>query len=503
MKSCRGNQRVLPGSFYLFKQRLLFIRRFIMSHKLIFRIIIGYILLGILGFIVVANFTSSFNRRSLTEQMTSRMQSEASLLAENYAEGNFSSQLTLNEFQEHLAAVSTYLDADVYVISTDGEILVESSGQTSYGNPEKIEDFDIMDFSGGNYSLSEFYGMYDESMLTVYATVADSYRTDSYVFLCMPQSIIDDLQSKLLNGSYLTFLILYLLSFIILLIYIFSVQIPLRKIVEAAKHYNVGDYEYPLTVESQDELGYLSSTFQYMTHELSTLEDDQRKFVSNVSHDFRSPLTSIKGYAQAMADGTIPPEMQGKYLNIILFETERLEKLTEELLDLNRYGSSGYILNITDFDLNECIRMTVQSFEQTATRRQISFRLVLTGDKLFVRADKDRIQQVLHNLIDNAVKFSNNNSSIDIETTVRNEKVFVSVKDHGIGIPKDSISKIGTRFYKTDISRGKDKKGTGLGLSIVKEIISAHNENINIISTEGVGSEFIFSLPLSRGQNET
>ena len=113
-----------------------------------------------------------------------------------------------------------------------------------------------------------------------------------------------------------------------------------------------------------------------------------------------------------------------------------------------------------------------------------------------------KIQQVLYNLIDNAIKFSNPDSTITIETTEKNEKVFISVKDTGIGIPKDSLKKIWERFYKTDLSRGKDKRGTGLGLAIVKEIISAHNENINVISTEGVGTEFIFTLPLKQDENE-
>jgi signal transduction histidine kinase len=123
------------------------------------------------------------------------------------------------------------------------------------------------------------------------------------------------------------------------------------------------------------------------------------------------------------------------------------------------------------------------------------FNLTLTGESLYVAADMSKIQQVLYNLIDNALKFSHTNSSINIETSLKNEKVFVSVKDYGIGIPKHSIPKIWERFYKSDLSRGKDKKGTGLGLSIVKGIINAHNENINVISTEGAGTEFIFTLP--------
>lgn len=155
------------------------------------------------------------------------------------------------------------------------------------------------------------------------------------------------------------------------------------------------------------------------------------------------------------------------------------------------------MLDISRFDINNTIKMVVQSFEGTCKQKKISFELILTGQTLFVSADMSRIQQVLYNLIDNAIKFSHADSTITIETTEKNEKVFVSVKDTGIGIPKDSLKKIWERFYKTDLSRGKDKRGTGLGLAIVKEIISAHDENINVISTEGVGTEFIFTLPLA------
>ena len=142
--------------------------------------------------------------------------------------------------------------------------------------------------------------------------------------------------------------------------------------------------------------------------------------------------------------------------------------------------------------------MAVQTFEQISREKQIYFNLILTGSELYTEADESKIHQVLQNLIDNAIKFSRPDSSIEIETTVKKDKIFVSVKDHGIGIPKDSIGKIWERFYKTDVSRGKDKKGTGLGLSIVKEIINAHHENINVISTLDVGTEFIFTLPLVR-----
>ena len=186
--------------------------------------------------------------------------------------------------------------------------------------------------------------------------------------------------------------------------------------------------------------------------------------------------------------------MQEKYLTRVISETDRLNKLTQGLLTLNSLDSKGY-LSRSNFDIDRVIKDTAASFEGTCDSKNIVLDLTFAENITMVYADLGKIQQVLYNLIDNAIKFSHPDSTIFIQTTLRFEKVYVSVKDTGIGIPKDSIKKIWERFYKTDLSRGKDKKGTGLGLSIVKEIIQNHGETIDVISTSGVGSEFIFSLP--------
>lgn len=289
--------------------------------------------------------------------------------------------------------------------------------------------------------------------------------------------------------------VIYLLSFVIFLFYGIFIARPLNHIIDAAEKYSAGDFESQIPVSPRADVGRLAATMNYMAHELDSLEEDQRKFISNVSHDFRSPLTSIKGFAEAMADGTIPPEMQGRYLNIIIFETERLTKLTENLLELNRIGGKGFYLDISTFDINELIDRTCESFEGRCREKNITIHVNKQSEKMMVKADSSKIDQVLHNLIDNALKFSNPDSEIVITTSSKGGKVYTSVKDSGVGIPRESINKIWERFYKTDPSRGRDKKGTGLGLPIVKEIIQAHKENINVISTEGVGTEFIFTLP--------
>ena len=401
----------------------------------------------------------------------------------------------LEEFQKQIAAVSSYLDADIYIVTTGGRVLITSEQYIRPSETESIKDFDILDFSGSNYSIGTFYDHYDDDVLTVYTPITRSYKVTCYAIICLPLSHITTLQYDLLNGFYLSLIFLLLLALIILLTFIFAVYRPLQVIIRAARNYADGNFDTALEMERQDEIGTLADTLHFMALELNALENDQHKFVSNVSHDFRSPLTSIKGYAQAMADGTIPPELQGKYLDVIIFESERLEKLTQSLLELNKYGTKGTYLDLSVFDLNALIKRTLLMFEGRCKEKMVSFHLILTGEELYVKADSAKIDQVMHNLVDNAFKFSHSNSEITIETTLRNGKVFVSVKDQGIGIPKESIGRIWERFYKTDASRGKDKKGTGLGLAIVKEIVHAHHENINVISTEGVGTEFIFTLP--------
>ena len=280
----------------------------------------------------------------------------------------------------------------------------------------------------------------------------------------------------------------------------FRIYLPIRKLTKLTKGYADGDLSARAHFKRVDELGQLANSLDFMAGEIDKLNDYQNKFIANVSHDFRSPLTSIKGYLEAMLDGTIPPELYEKYLNIVLFETERLNKLTGSLLTLNNMNQ-GMILEISSFDINEIIRKTILTFEGVCSQKKIQFNLTFSDKNTFVDADYGKIQQVIYNLIDNAIKFSNSSSFINISTYEKGEKIFISVKDFGMGIPKDNIEKIWDRFYKSDLSRGKDKKGTGLGLSIVKEIINAHKTTIDVISTEGTGTEFIFSLPKAQTED--
>ena len=470
-----------------------------MKKTLYIKLLLGYLLFGILGFVLVSTVTAQIQMHYLEQNTASDLYREATMVANNYATEYYNETTTLDDLQCQLETLDTYLGAQIWIMNQSGQILVNSRTPVDIDNPEQINAFDVTDFGSHYYQIGHFYNYFSQDNLSVFSPITISYKVRGYIVIHKPLSTLYTLNNRLLNISYLTLGLLSLCALFLIFLLVVLVIHPIHKIAKIAAKYADGDFSRKIDVHTNDEIGYLAASIDYMAKEMNTLEEDQRKFVSNVSHDFRSPLTSIKGYVEAMLDGTIPVEMQDKYLNIILFETERLNKLTKSILELNKYGSHGRtILDLSNFDVNHTIKMTALTFEGRCKEKRISFELILTGQTLFVRADMSKIEQIIYNLIDNAIKFSRNDSTIAIETTEKNGKVFVSVKDTGIGIPKDSLNKIWERFYKTDLSRGKDKRGTGLGLSIVKEIIQAHGENINVISTEGVGTEFIFTLPLAR-----
>ncbi|MDO4323561.1 MAG: HAMP domain-containing sensor histidine kinase [Lachnospiraceae bacterium] len=296
------------------------------------------------------------------------------------------------------------------------------------------------------------------------------------------------------NVCYLLLAIVFVLSLFPLAVFWLKFYRPFRRIVQSAAQHTDGYHHKPFQYDKDNELGLLNASVNYLSESVHSSGEYQRKFISNISHDFRSPLTSIKGYVEAILDGTIPPEMQEKYLKIVVDETERLNRLTEGLLTLNTFDDRGVYLKQTDFDLVPVIKSTIDLFEGTCQKKNLHIQSSFTAPVIMVHADMTKIQQVLYNLIDNAIKFSYNDSEIVIRANSQKKRVLISVKDSGEGIAKEHLPKIWDRFYKTDASRGRDKKGTGLGLSIVKEIIHAHDQNIDVISTEGVGSEFIFTL---------
>lgn len=470
-----------------------------MQNTLRIKFLLLYIAFGFLCLFTVATLTKQLILDHLKSDASSGMYEEANLIATSYLPEYFTEDTSYLAVRTQLNAMQIYLDSSLWFTDAQGNVLVSSSleGTTA---PTQIENFDPAEIGSQQYLEGTYHGYFSEDMITVIAPVTVGFSTRGYLLIHRPMAVIEQKLANMMRPAYITLIVIYLLSFLIMIGIHFFVYRPLRSVTEGATQFASGNLNYEIPVHTQDEIGYLSASLNFMATHLRDMEDYQKKFIANVSHDFRSPLTSIKGYVEAIADGTIPPELQGKYLGIISAETDRLTDLTRDLLTLNEFDTRELLLNKEAFDIQKMIKQTANTFEGICTKQHISIELLFLPKEAMVYADPHKIQQVLYNLLDNAIKFSEHDSSVTVEVTEKNEKYFISVKDTGCGIPKKDLSKIWERFYKTDQSRGKDKKGTGLGLSIVKEAIQAHDENINVVSTEGVGTEFIFSLTRESGK---
>jgi signal transduction histidine kinase len=467
-----------------------------MKNTLWSRLITAYLILVLAVFLFLNTYGMSLLENRLKKDQVNLLYKEASLIANAYRGNLFEESSALNDIASQFTSIDSYLNIRVWIVNREGRIVADSSNVAS-PPVVNINDIDPYFLSKSIHENVMLSNLFYEPMMSIVQRIDYNFQLRGYIVLHSPMSDIESKTNLYLDIINICFLFFFPLLLIVFLYIYYITAKPLKSLMQAVKEYSLGNYSYKPNAKGLSEFRDLSVAISFMAEEISKLDDYQKKFVANISHDFRSPLTSIKGYAEAIMDGTIPTDMQDKYLNIIVDETERLNKLTSSLLELNRFDTKSALLDIVSFDINQIIKKTAESFEGACKAKKITLNLVFSEEETYVDADIGKIQQVLYNLIDNAIKFSHNNSQIKVSTEEKGEKVFVSVKDYGIGIPKDAIKKIWDRFYKTDASRGKDKKGTGLGLSISKEIIQSHNENINVISTEGVGTEFIFSLTKS------
>jgi len=464
-----------------------------MRGRLLWKFITTYAAIAVVCFILISTFGSRLVDRTIVSRKSIEIYNEATVISDDL---NRHSD-TLPSVHQKLSAIAAYQQSVIWLMANDGSIILDSSQPVPEMPEERVEGFDRVALGTGYYFTGRFFNYFNEEMLSVIVPLSSTYYTNGYLVIHIPMRVFASLRESILTNVHQIALIIFLISLVLLVMVVILVNIPVRKITAGAKEFASGNLKHSIGLKTGDEMEYLSDTLDFMASELDKANSYQSAFIANVSHDFRSPLTSIKGYAEAMQDGTIPPELHPKYLGIVISEADRLNKLSQELITMKQVNNSGKrVLNLSDFDLNAMIRDTAASFEGTCHDKSIIIDLIME-ESVIVKADLTQIQQVMYNLIDNAIKFSRPNSSIEIETSEKYDKAYIAVRDHGIGIASSEITKIWDRFYKADTSRGKDPRGSGLGLAIVKEIIQAHGQKINVISTPDVGTEFSFTLPLS------
>lgn len=308
-----------------------------------------------------------------------------------------------------------------------------------------------------------------------------------------------------LDHTYREFIIMILLTLFITLciatfiIWIISRKItaPLLKLNQAAFEYGKGNFTEKVQYHSDDEIGELADTFNHMAIQLNQLEERRKEFLSNVSHDLRTPLTSLKGFLIAFQDGTIPDNKKDYYYHLMERETERMIKMVNDTLTLSRLEESYMTLNRKGYSLTEQVEEIISKAEPIYRQKNLTITLNDYDDKNIVYADQEKIEQVIINLLQNAINFSTDGEQIVIDLKSRGDKVHFKITDTGAGIKEEDINRIWERFYKADVAR-TDRSGTGIGLAIVKQITELHGFDVNVTSSRENGTTFEITMKNSR-----
>lgn len=402
-----------------------------------------------------------------------------------------------------ISSISNSTGNHIFITDENG-VVVACSDRTmicEHINRQMPDDVLLMLTSSGRYDqISDLGGMYAKERFVVAVPIENgAHEILGFVFVT---NIIDNIL-----GAWTTFLGVaavvamgvFAAALLMSLVYSKRMARPLDEIAAASRKFARGDFSVRVKQQEDptDEMGALIESFNKMADSLEIAEARRSEFIANISHELRTPMTTIAGFADGILDGTIPEKDAGKYLRSIRDETRRLSRLVRDMLDVSQMRArAADSSRRTVFDLTELVLQTMLSFEARATKKDLDVDPQFPDNHLMVRADKDAITQVIYNLTDNAVKFASHGSCITVRLFKDKGKVCVSIKNRGETIPPDDLPFIFDRFHKSDRSRSLDKDGVGLGLYLVKSIINSHDEDIAVKSEDGV-TEFVFTLPLA------
>ena len=385
-----------------------------------------YLVLFAITFYLITTVGRDYISERVESESISNLRSVGITLLGSHINEQRYTKTTILSLRDQLKMASEAAEAEILIVCSDGDVILNTDTEKTYniyqGSSSFLHEDVIKD--------TTLSGLLSENSTCVILPMEQSAYLNGYLVLAQPNQFINNraiYYTNILTTFF--YLIMAIVGFVFLLIYVFNVR-PLHKLRKGASQFSINHENPPILIKSQDEYGELAKTLNVIGAELSKFDEYQRKFISNISHDFRSPLTSIQGYVQAMKDGVIPADNQEKYLDIILYETERLTKLTSNLIDMNNYDRDNIMLEQESFDIHKAVKMTCESLEGTASNKQITFTYdFCEPEELLVYADKQKILQVLRNLCDNAIKFSHEESEICLHTFTKGEKVFISIKD--------------------------------------------------------------------------
>ncbi len=483
-----------------------------MKYFLVFSLVIllSFAIIGCSLLVFVASYWRNEKVDLLQENAKNVAVSTADILSFNRSRKNDDSAMW-NMITNILKQTSSAIGADAFIIDINDNFICKDMFSPSFSDEaltecpqhSKIhvpEDILKRAYAGSYIDFNDFNGSLGELNIVAAEPISVGGQIKGVVFVIQP--ILGELTPFVMNiAKMFFFAALFSMMFAFILIYILAYRFtkPLREMANATKLYSSGDFSYRVPINGNDELSDLCRDFNAMASALSITESARRSFVANVSHELKTPVTTIGGFIDGVLDGTIPEEKREHYLKIVSDEVKRLSRLITTMLNMSKIEAGNLQLKPSSYDIGNQIVRILLGFEQLIENKNIEIFGLDDTEGITVTADEDLINQVIYNLVDNAVKFTNPNGSITFNITHNSEYVCVAIRNTGAGIPSEELPRVFERFYKVDKSRSLDAKSAGLGLYIVKSVIEMHHGDISVSSVVNEYTEFKFTIPAAPG----
>lgn len=462
-------------------------------------VLVGFTLIGVM----LAFFVTQYSQNEKQTLLADNAIAVADMISENsIVVGNeiYLPSPEYSRWQSVISTVSNSLNAEIFITDSSGNVKICSDTEdVDYIGKRIDENIMAVAMNRNYFENGQLGGIYDEPHFTVGTPIIINENGGKIavgaVFISTQASSMFYIVGEIVRIFLMAAIATFAIMFCFVGIFTYNMVKPLRQMAVAAKKFGAGDFSSRVQITTNDEVGQLAEEFNNMADSLALSEGTRRSFIANVSHELKTPMTTIGGFVDGILDGTIPYERQSYYLNIVSVEVKRLSRLVQSMLALSRIDSGTMKLNKQRFNLTEIIIETLLTFEQKIEQRHINICGLEDISDINVDGDKDMLHQVVYNLMENAVKFTNENGYIKISADLQPNRTVISIENSGDGINSEEIKHIFERFYKTDKSRSMDKNGMGLGLYIVKTILRLHGGDITADSELGRNCRFTFWLP--------
>ncbi|AKN33038.1 histidine kinase [Clostridium carboxidivorans P7] len=466
-----------------------------MKKGLVSKLAATFIVIISVSFIMTAAFLSYWFEGYYFEQRKTQLMSDSQLIA-TAAVQYIDEKITADKFNDALVYVGKYLSANIWLTDNYGIVYAVSDNEHKniLGKQVLTNDLEQLRENHVVESRGKYGKLITAPVHTIEIPIFHNEMFKGVIIMHSSLSEISGALKRVYEIIWISAIFAIMVSCIV--IYYISRKIiinPLAQINYVADKISKGEVDRRVKINSKDEIGVLAKSFNSMADSLEKVEKNRREFISNVSHEIRSPITSIKGFIGGILDGVIPKEKENYYLSMTYEEIQRLTRLVNDLLDLSSIEAGQFKLRIEEIDINEIIRLCVIKFETKIKEKKLTVDVLMQDDKLLVVGDRDRITQVVTNLTDNAIKYVNEGGNVKISTKAKGEKVIVSIFNDGPGISEEGLKHIWDRFYKEDKSR-TSKVSTGLGLPIVRCILTQLGEDIWAENQQPQGVTFTFTL---------